>query len=370
MKQNPVPAAVFIILLTLLMLPQSCKKTSAGGISAIMDSNAKVEKLADDLKFTEGPVWHPSGFLLFSDIPADTIYKWTTGNKLSVFRRPAGNTNGNTLDREGRLISAQHNRQLTRTEKNGKVTVLAERYQGKRLNSPNDVVVKSDGSIYFTDPPYGIKKEQEELGFYGIYRWKPDGKLTLLNKEMVRPNGIAFSPDEKKLYVADSEKLHMRVFDVKADGTLTNGKVFAELPGPKDKGVPDGMKVDVKGNIYCSGSGGIWIFAPTGELLGKIAVPKAVTNLAWGGKNYKTLYITAREAIYRIPLNIPGIQPNIVILNENHSLQNWLNSCFKEHSFYFQHTEINWNDYIIQGKHNTYILGTSSNLVKFEGAFA
>jgi sugar lactone lactonase YvrE len=275
----------------------------------IMGSNAKVEKLSDGFKFTEGPVWHPSGFLLFSDIPANTIYKWTSDGKVSVFRRPVGNSNGNTLDREGRLITAQHNRQLTRIEKNEKVSVLAERYQGKRLNSPNDVVVKSDGRIYFTDPPYGIKQEQEELGFYGIYRWQADGTLSLLSKQMLRPNGIAFSPDEKKLYVSDSEKLYIRVFDVKADGSLTNSKVFAQLPGPKDKGVPDGMKVDITGNIYCSGSGGVWIFSPTGQLLGKIAVPESVTNLAWGNKDYKTLYITASNSIYRIRLNIAGVKP-------------------------------------------------------------
>ncbi|RUS97638.1 hypothetical protein DSM106972_083750 [Dulcicalothrix desertica PCC 7102] len=184
------------LLISLLMVQQSCGNTYALP-PAIIDSNAKVEKLSDGFKFTEGPVWNPSGFLLFSDIPADTIYKWAPNRKPSIFRRPAGNPNGNTLDKEGRLITAQHNRQLTRTEKNGKITILAERYQGKRLNSPNDIAVKSDGSIYFTDPPYGIKKEQEELGFYGIYRSSPDGILTLLSKEMVRPNGIAFSPDEK-----------------------------------------------------------------------------------------------------------------------------------------------------------------------------
>ncbi|TWH54846.1 LOW QUALITY PROTEIN: gluconolactonase [Dulcicalothrix desertica PCC 7102] len=290
------------------MVQQSCGNTYALP-PAIIDSNAKVEKLSDGFKFTEGPVWNPSGFLLFSDIPADTIYKWAPNRKPSIFRRPAGNPNGNTLDKEGRLITAQHNRQLTRTEKNGKITILAERYQGKRLNSPNDIAVKSDGSIYFTDPPYGIKKEQEELGFYGIYRSSPDGILTLLSKEMVRPNGIAFSPDEKKLYVSDSEKLHIRVFDVQPDGTLANSRVFAELAGLTDKGVPDGMKVDVKGNIYCSGSGGIWIFSPTGQLLNKIAVPQSVTNLAWGDKDYKTLYITAGNSIYRIRLNIAGIKP-------------------------------------------------------------
>jgi gluconolactonase len=309
MKKFTFPiTAAYSLLLSLFLLQQSWGNTSPV-IPAIMDSNAKVEKLSSGLKFTEGPVWNPSGFLLFSDIPADTIYKWTTNGKLAVSRRPAGNPNGNTLDREGRLITAQHNRQLTRTEKNGQVTILAERYEGKRLNSPNDVVVKSDGSIYFTDPPYGIKKEQEELGFYGIYRSQLNGTLTLLNKEMVRPNGIAFSPDEKKLYVSDSDKLHIRVFDLKADGTLTNSRVFAELPGAADKGVPDGMKVDIKGNIYSSGSGGVWIFSPTGQLLGKIAVPESVTNLAWGNKDYKTLYITAGNSIYRIRLNIAGIKP-------------------------------------------------------------
>ncbi len=308
MMKNTFRIATYSLLLGLLSLQQGCGNTNAK-TSDIVDDNTKVEKLFDGFKFTEGAVWNPDGFLLFSDIPADTIYKWNTKDKPLVFRRPSGNTNGNTLDREDRLISAQHNRKLTRTEKDGKVTVLAERYQDKRLNSPNDVVVKSDGSIYFTDPPYGIKKEEEELGFYGIYRWEENGNLTLLNKEMVRPNGIAFSPDEKKLYVSDSEKLHIRVFDVKPDGTLSKGRVFAELPGSTDKGVPDGMKVDVKGNVYSTGSGGVWIFSPTGELLDKINVPENATNVAWGDKDYKTLYITAGNSVYRIPLNVAGIQP-------------------------------------------------------------
>ena len=307
MNKNTLRIATYSLFLSLLSLQQSCGNTNAK-TSDIVDDNAPLEKLFGGLKFTEGAVWHPNGFLLFSDIPADTIYKWNTKDKLSTFRHPAGNPNGNTLDKENRLITAQHNRKLTRTEKNGKITVLAERYGNKRLNSPNDVVVKSDGSIYFTDPPYGIKKEQEELGFYGIYRWQENG-LTLLNKEMVRPNGIAFSPDEKKLYVSDSEKLHIKVFDVKPDGTLSKGRVFAELPGSTDKGVPDGMKVDLLGNIYCTGSGGIWIFSPTGQLLDKINVPQKATNLAWGNLDYKTLYITAGNSVYKIPLNISGIQP-------------------------------------------------------------
>ncbi|OUL36383.1 gluconolactonase [Nostoc sp. T09] len=296
------------MLLSLLMVQHSSGNTFSS-IQAVMETNAKVEKLAGGLKFTEGPVWHPRGFLLFSDIPADTIYKLTTDGKVSVFRRPAGNPNGNTFDTQGRLITAEHNRRLVRTEKNGQIKVLAERYQGKLLNSPNDVVVKSDGSIYFTDPPYGISKEKEELGFYGIYRWQPNGTLSLLNKQMLRPNGIAFSTDEKKLYVSDSEQGYIRIFDVKSDGTLTNSRVFAELKEPKDKGVPDGLKIDIKGNIYCSGPEGVWIFSPTGQLLGKIFMPEVVTNLAWGNKDYKTLYITAGQGVYRIHLKVAGKQP-------------------------------------------------------------
>lgn len=324
MKRFILPIAASSLLLSVLIAQQSYGNTSDGmqaivsknakvelpdGIKAIASNNAKVEKLSDGFNFIEGPIWNPDGFLLFSDIPADTIYKLTSDNQVSVFRQPAGHSNGNTLDRQGRLITAQHDRRVTRTEKDGTVVTLADRYNGKRLNSPNDVVVKSDGSIYFTDPPYAISPEQEELGFYGVYRLAPDGKLTLLTKEMIRPNGLAFSPDEKNLYVTDSEKGEIRVFQVKPDGTLTNGQIFAELKEPPDTGVPDGIKVDVQGNIYCSGPEGIWIFSPAGNLLGKITVPEVVTNLAWGDKDYKTLYVTASTSIYRIRLNIAGVQP-------------------------------------------------------------
>ncbi len=278
-------------------------------MQAIVDNNAQVEKVASNFQFTEGPLWHPKGFLLFSDIPANTIYQWTPNKTPEIFRRPSGNANGNTLDREGRLISAEHsNRRVSRTEKDGRVITLASQYEGKRLNSPNDLVVKSDGSIYFTDPPYGIKPEQEELGFYGVYRLAPDGKLTLLIKDFFRPNGIAFSPDEKKLYVNDSEKGYIRVFDVKSDGTLENGRLFAELKDPSQKGVPDGMKVDEKGNVYSTGPGGVWVFSPSGQRLGKIQVPEVAANLGWGDEDYKTLYITASNSLYRIRLKIPGVR--------------------------------------------------------------
>jgi sugar lactone lactonase YvrE len=278
------------------------------GMRSIRDRNSRVEKVAGDFQFTEGPVWHRSNFLLFSDIPANTIYQWTPNKNLTIFRRPSGNSNGNTLDREGHLISAEHgNRRVSRTEKDGTLVTLASHYEGKRLNSPNDLTVRSDGSIYFTDPPYGIKPEQEELGFYGVYRLSPDGKLTLLVKDIFRPNGIAFSPDEKKLYVNDSEKGFIRVFDVQPNGTLDHGRLFAELKDSNKPGVPDGMKVDTQGNVYSTGPGGVWIFSPSGSLLGKIDVPEVATNLAWGDSDYKTLYITASKSLYRIRLKTPGI---------------------------------------------------------------
>ncbi|MGB3264778.1 MAG: SMP-30/gluconolactonase/LRE family protein [Microcoleus sp.] len=292
-------------------------------VQDILDDSAKLEKLAEDFEFIEGPIWHPDGFLLFSDIPANIIYKFASNQQVEVFRlyefasnkqvevfrRPSGKANGNTLDRENRLITAEHeNRRVSRTEKDGKIITLADRYEGKKLNSPNDLVVKSDGSIYFTDPPYGITKKQEELGFYGVYRLAPDGKLTLLVKDLVLPNGIAFSPDEGKLYVNNSEAGYIAVFDVKPDGTVTDRRVFAELKDASQSGVPDGLKVDVEGNVYSTGPGGVWIFSPDGKLLGKISVSETATNLAWGESDYKTLYITGSKSLYRIRLKIAGVR--------------------------------------------------------------
>lgn len=279
-------------------------------MSKILPENAQVEPIATGFKFTEGPVWHPDGFLLFSDIPANIIYKWQPNHEPIIFRKPSNKANGNTLDLEGRLVSGEHElRRVSRTEKDGNVITLASEYKGKKLNSPNDLVVKSDGSIYFTDPPYGIKSEEEELGFSGVYRLAPDGTLTLLIDDFIRPNGIAFSPDETKLYVNDSEAGHIRVFNVKAEGILAGGEIFAELKDSSQEGVPDGMKVDQEGNIYSTGPGGVWVFSPTGELLGIIEVPEAPANLAWGDGDYQTLYITARNSLYRIRLNIPGVPP-------------------------------------------------------------
>ncbi|MFC1717600.1 SMP-30/gluconolactonase/LRE family protein [Candidatus Poribacteria bacterium] len=260
------------------------------------------ERIASGLQFTEGPVWHPDGYLLFSDIPANTIYKWTPDGKLEKFRSPSGNSNGLTLDKRGRLIACEHgNRRVSRTEPDGTVVTLADKYQGKRLNSPNDVVVKSDGSIYFTDPPYGVQPEDRELDLQGVYRIAPDGTLTLLADDFEKPNGLAFSPDESILYVDDTDRQHVRAFDVQPDGTLINSRVFAELGEHR----PDGMKVDVNGNVYVTASF-VWAFDSAGKHLGNIVTPDAPANCSFGGPENRTLFITARSSVYRVELKVEG----------------------------------------------------------------
>lgn len=271
-----------------------------GGLHA---GDYSVEKMSTGYTFTEGPVWTPWGTLLFSDIPANKI--WEIGSEAKIYRYPSGNSNGLTFDMQGRLIACEHgNRRVTRTEKDGSITMLAERYQGKRLNSPNDAAVRSDGSIYFTDPPYGISADKQELDFQGVYRITPAGELQLLVKDFVRPNGLCFSPDEKLLYIADSSELrHIRVFNVAKDGSLSGGEVFASV---SERGVPDGMKVDIKGNLYVAGPGGVWIFDPAGKHIDTIKTPETPANLAWGGKDGKTLYITAITSVYKVRLETGG----------------------------------------------------------------
>ena len=277
----------------------------------LIPEDATIERLAGGFGFTEGPVWR-GDHLLFSDIPRRRIVRLRNlaeGPEVTTFRYPSGNSNGLTLDRQGRLIACEHStRRVTRTEIDGTIRVIAERYDGKRLNSPNDVVVKSDDSIYFTDPPYGLRNQTEgkELSFQGVYRVSPDGRLTLLVDDFERPNGLAFSPDERVLYVDDSARRHIRAFDVQPDGTLANGRIFADMSSP-DSGSPDGMKVDVEGNVYCTGPGGLWMFTPKGELLGRIIPPEQPANLAWGDADWRSLYITARTSVYRIRTLVPGI---------------------------------------------------------------
>jgi gluconolactonase len=296
-------------------------------LDAIVPASAAIEKLASGFAFSEGPVWTRDGYLLFSDIPNNAIMKWTPGGNVSVFRDHSGyegddaprrsqfGSNGLTLDKQGRLTICEHgNRRVTRLEKDGKLTVLAATYDGKRLNSPNDVVYKSDGSLYFTDPPYGLLKEdadpKKELKVNGIYR-RSGGKLQLLYGDLTRPNGLGFSPDEKYLYVANSDvkrKLWMR-FDVKLDGTLANAKMFFDVTNETADGLPDGLKIDRRGNLYGTGPGGIWVISPEGKHLGTIQPPEPPANCAWGDRDGKTLYMTARSGLYRIKLAVGGTLP-------------------------------------------------------------
>jgi gluconolactonase len=319
----------------LMMLPAQTGKQGIGyvwrgdpSIDQIVPKDAAIEKIGGGFQFIEGPLWFKEGYLLFSDVVGNVIRKWTPDGKVVEFRRPAGydgnelpaggyiGSNGLTFDKEGRLLICEHgNHRISRMEKDGKFVVVVDAYNGKRLNSPNDVVVKkSDGAMYFTDPPYGLtdqdKDKKKELPFNGVYRMK-DGKVTLLAKEMTRPNGIAFTPDEKFLYVANSDpakKLWMK-FPVKADGTLGPGKVFYDVTGMTQDGLPDGMKVDSKGTLFCTGPGGIWVFSPEGKHLGTIQPPETPANCAFGDEDARTLYITARTGLYRVKLSNPGIRP-------------------------------------------------------------
>lgn len=313
-------------------------------LDRLVPADAKIERAAtgEGFKWTEGPVWVHAGYLLFAEIPSNSIRKWTPGGSVSIFMQPSGykgsapyggpepGSNGMTLDARGRLTVAGHaQRDVWRLEElnpQAQVTILADSYEGKRLNSPNDLVYKSDGSLYFTDPPYGLRAQSDqdpakELQVNGVYRipnavqQKPgarpqSGKLELLIKDLPRPNGIAFSPDEKYLYVNNSEpkKLWMR-YGVKADGTLENGMLFYDASSDNSPGAPDGMKVDQQGNVYSAGPGGVWIFSPEGKHLGTMRVPEKVGNLAWGDEDGKTLYITASSSVYRVRVNVAGLRP-------------------------------------------------------------
>jgi sugar lactone lactonase YvrE len=280
----------------------------------IVPGGASLDRVAGGLGFTEGPVWR-GDHLLFSDIPRNRICRLKflqEGPELTTFRSPGGNPNGQTLDRQGRLLTCEHSgRRVVRTEIDGSVKVLADFYQGKRLNSPNDIIVRSDGSIYFTDPTFGLgtPPRWQEIPQKGVYRITPAGELTLLVADFDLPNGLCFAPGETVLYINDTRLGHIRAFDVNPDGTVQNGRVFAELKG-KEPGAPDGMKADRDGNVYCTGPGGIWIMDAAGKYLGRLLLPETPANLTWGDSDWRTLFITAQTSIYRLRLLIPGLAPN------------------------------------------------------------
>lgn len=327
--------ALVIVMTTYAQSPEGKIVRLDPALDALIPKDAKLEKVRGDFRFIEGPLWvkgdgKNDGYLLFSDLIDNAIFKWTPGGgpagSIEVFRKPVYTgtypdgvmigTNGLALDPQGRLVAAEHgSRRISRTEKDGTITTLADRYEGKRLNSPNDVVVKKSGDVYFTDP-IGLlrtypenysEKPQMEMGFNGLFRITTAGKVELLDKNIQYPNGLAFSPDEKKLYVASSRPdKYWMVYDVAKDGSIGNGRKFFD--GTKEPGndVPDGMKVDRKGNIYATGLTGVIVFTPDGKRLGVIEGPEIIANVNWGDADGKTLYMTARTGLYRMRVSVGG----------------------------------------------------------------
>jgi len=298
-------------------------------LNSVIAPGTKVEKIADGFQFTEGPVWHPDGYLLFSDPNTNTIYRYDpitrnisvyishsgyTGADIGEYGQPG--SNGLVIDRDGRLIIDQHgNRRVIRIEKKGPVTVLADKFNGKRFNSPNDIVLKSDGTIYFTDPPYGLPNffddKRKELDYSGVFMIK-NNEVILVSKDLGGPNGLAFSPDEKFFYVTnwDIRDIHhtktIWKYEVNPDGTLANGEIFFDFNFTEDEEALDGLKIDKEGNLFVSAPGGIWVISPDAKLLGKIVTPERPANLAWGDEDAKTLYLTAHSSLYKIRVNTGG----------------------------------------------------------------
>ncbi|TDE52888.1 SMP-30/gluconolactonase/LRE family protein [Nonomuraea mesophila] len=283
---------------------------------AAVNGDDRVERLHTGTRWAEGPVYFPAGrFLVWSDIPNDRMLRWdeTTG-VVGTFRQPAGYSNGNTLDREGRMITCEHgNRRVTRTEHDGSITVIADRWQGRRFNSPNDAVVRSDGSIWFTDPPYGILSDYEghaaeqEIDGCHVYRADPvTGEVRVVADDFVRPNGLAFSPDESLLYIADTRARHLRVFDVREDGSLAGGKVFAE--GTESDNY-DGIRLDHTGRVWTAAGKAVLCYDPDGTLIGRLRLPEFTANLVFGGPKRNRLFITASTSLYSLMTSVTGALP-------------------------------------------------------------
>jgi gluconolactonase len=280
---------------------------------AVVGSEVAFDKVATGFLFTEGPLWHArEHYLLFSDMPGDHLRKWSEKGGVSTFRKPCHQSNGLAWDAQGRLLACEHaSSTLTRTEPDGSITVLASHHEGKELNSPNDLAVHSSGAIYFSDPTYGRNEyygrpRKPELSFRGVYRVEPKTKkLTLLADDFGQPNGLCFSADERRLFVNDTDRQHIRVFDVKADGTLANSRVWAETKG-EGQGAPDGMKIDTEGTVYCCGPGGIHVFDPQGTCLGVINMPEYTANFCFGDDDFRSLFVTASTSLYRLRVKVPG----------------------------------------------------------------
>ncbi len=276
----------------------------------LIDPDTKLSRVAGEFGFTEGPVWNPAGFLYVSDENLNKIFRvYPQGKRETVIE--LGDPDGNTLDHDHNLIDcASVLRAVIRVRPGGEYTILADRYEGKRFNSPNDVVMGPDGAIYFTDPNMDLPKGQtQELKFQGVFRLSKEGAVRLLTKDLSQPNGLAFSPDGKRLYVDDSDQRNIRVYDFLPGGHLTNGRIFGQEPGGADDGVPDGMRVDEAGDLFVTGPLGIWVWDAQGHHLGTIVMPEQPANLAWGDKDYRALYITATTSVYRLRMRVRGYVP-------------------------------------------------------------
>ncbi len=284
-----------------------------GRFRAVVGDDVEIEEVGSGFEFTEGPIWnHVEKHIVFSDIPGNTMRRWRPDGSIEIWRQPSNMANGNTYDGEGRIVTCEHaTSRVTRTESDGSVTVLATHYGGKELNSPNDIVVKSDGAIYFTDPSFGRmeyygRPREQQLSFQGAYRLDPDSReLALLVDDFDQPNGLCFSLDESQLFINDTMRAHIRVFDVNGEGTLENGRVWAEVTGGSD-GAPDGMKVDSEGNLYVTGPGGIHVFDPDAACLGVIKMPQGCANFCWGDDDLKSLFVTASTSLYRVRVQVTG----------------------------------------------------------------
>jgi gluconolactonase len=281
----------------------------ADALTTILETR-EAERLATGFGFTEGPLWHPDGFYYFVDIRRSTLHRVTPGKEPELFLANTGEGNGTTFDLQGRLVLCEGgNRRVTRTSADGRVEVLMDRYEGKRLNRPNDVVCRSDGSLYFTDPGLRVPLADREVPHAGVYRIAPDGTTSLV-ADCEYPNGLAFSPDGRMLYVANTRwTQYIHAFELDASGSVVRRRIFADMSSDETDGVPDGMKVDVEGRIYCTGPGGTWVFAPDGTKLGIIRTPEVPANLAFGGPDLRTLFFTARTSIYTMRVKVPG-QPH------------------------------------------------------------
>jgi len=280
----------------------------------IVDADAAaLEAVSTGHLFTEGPLWDPrQRCLLFTDIPGDRILRWSAAGGTTVWRQPSRKANGLAWDLQGRVLACEHaSSQLTRTEADGTLTVLASHHEGRELNSPNDVVCRSDGAIYFSDPSYGrlhyygVEREPE-LGFRGVYRLDAnDGRLSLLADDFGQPNGLCFSADEQRLYVNDTERGHIREFGLRPDGSLAGGRIWA-TPQGEGAGAPDGMKIDSQGHLFCCGPGGVHVFDAAAQCLGVLRVPAVAANFTWGDEDLKSLYITASDTLWRVRVKVPG----------------------------------------------------------------